>query len=456
MKYNSLPFVSTKGLRKKATFDSPFLMTRMEFQQMEKEKEARFGEPDVSAVLELASALHAFSDKDLLLEFALDSTLRILQAHAGSLFIWEEKTKELVLKNAVGPYLRNSPQVRVRLQEGICGRVAYEGTAVLAKNLHQDPSYREYKPLGRYQSSSFISLPLLSGNKLLGVMNITEKEGLGSFDEQDLVRADALGRHIAIAHENLKTKKRLVGEIEQLTQEATKLTETLSQQEPLASIGKLAVHLAHELNNPLDAIRRFVNLALDQVLEDSLAREYLLKAKKGIRQSIQVIRGLLCFSREARPQAPRKVELHEVIEKSLVQVSQSRAFEKIHFRKEFCGESVLIEDWGLKTVFQNLFDNAHHAMQGAGTITIATRPNGRYVFISVRDTGSGVAPEYQRRIFQPFFTTKDNGEGTGIGLAICREIVVERSGGEITFESQESKGTTFLIKLPYQKDQNGK
>jgi signal transduction histidine kinase len=100
-------------------------------------------------------------------------------------------------------------------------------------------------------------------------------------------------------------------------------------------------------------------------------------------------------------------------------------------------------------VFHNLFENAHHAMKGEGTISVSTRLNGKHVIISVHDTGNGVAAEHQERLFEPFFTTKDKGEGTGIGLVICRDLI-ERSGGQITFESTENCGTTFHILLPYQ------
>ena len=454
MQYNWPSLFPVGASRKKAISGHPFLTTNTNFQLQRNQKGIE--EPSLSAALEWSVVFHVFSDKDRFVEFALQSVLEILNAHAGSLFLWEEKTKELVLKKAAGPYLKNVSDVRMRLREGVSGKVAEEGMPLLVKDAYQDERLRGNQHSRHYHTSSFISLPLLAGNRLLGVVNVTEKENLQPFDEEDLARAEAIARHIAVAYENLKTKKYLRKENEELAQEVMSLRERLKQQEPLVSVGRLASNLAHELNNPLDAIRRFVNLALDQVLEDSLAREYLLKAKKGIRQSIQVIRGLLCFSREARPQAPRKIELHEVIEKSLTLASQNRSFEKIHFKREFCGENVWVEDRGLPAVFQNLFDNSHHAMKGAGTITVCTRPNGRYVMISVRDTGCGVAPEFQEHIFQPFFTTKDHGEGTGIGLAICREIVVERSGGEIFFESTPNNGTTFFIKIPYEKAQNGK
>ena len=404
-----------------------------------------------SALIDLSRSLYSLDtvhEPAVLLQTAFDTILQVTRAQAGSLFLWDETAKELVLKIAEGPYLNKSQDARVRLREGIAGWVAHNGNSVLVRDISEDSRFQGLVRARNYHSSSFISLSLLSANKLLGVINITEKECLSPFHEEDFERAQIIAKHLALAYENLKLKRRLSDENDKLHQEIVQLRDSLREKEALASIGKLACSLAHELNNPLDAIRRFVNLALDHAIEDSLGREYLLKAKQGIRRAIQVIRGLLSFSRETRREALHKSDLHSLIEKSLSSAMQNPSFEKIYFVKDFCDKSVYVEDCGLSTVFQNLFDNAHHAMKGAGVINISTHPNGEHVLVAVRDTGCGVSDKYQKRLFEPFFTTKDIGEGTGIGLAICQEII-ERSGGSIAFESDEKKGTTFLIKLPY-------
>jgi signal transduction histidine kinase len=223
----------------------------------------------------------------------------------------------------------------------------------------------------------------------------------------------------------------------------------MKEQETLASVGKLVSHLAHELTNPIDAIRRFVNLALDQVAQDSLAREYLVKAKRGIRRSIDVIRGLLELSNTNGKKRARKTNLHDVIDDAINSILQDSSFEKITIQKDYSLKPLMVEDLGLKTVLLNLFQNAHHAMNGEGAISVATKEEGKQITITVCDSGCGVSERVGAKIFDAFFTTKENGKGTGIGLAICREIV-RKSGGEISFESRENEGTTFKIVLPSQ------
>ena len=232
-----------------------------------------------------------------------------------------------------------------------------------------------------------------------------------------------------------------------LQERVLELTKTVNQQEPLARIGKLSSNLAHELNNPLDSIRRYVNLALDQSEEESLSREYLGKAKKGIRRAVQVIRGLLQFSRECSKAQIRNSDLHSVVERSLEAVAHDVGLAGIEVKRDFCQDCVFVPDSGLLVVFRNLFKNGRQAISGAGKLTITTKVEGECVFITVRDSGVGMAEEVRDRLFEPFFSTKKE-SGTGFGLVICREIL-EKCGGQIACTESNTKGTEFLVTLPY-------
>ncbi len=397
---------------------------------------------------ECSSALHTFSDPNVFVDFALDSILAIVDASSGSFFVWDEYTKELALRAACGPGCDRIQGIAIKLREGVAGWVAEKGVPVLVQDIRTDDRFLEVKKNHQYHSHSFLSLPLIVSNKLIGLINITERENHEPFNEEDLKRVQPYANHIAVAYENIRTELRLRKENQELQKAVTDLKETMKQQEPLVSLGKLASHITHELANPLDAIRRFVNLSLDQVAQDGLAREYLLKAKQGIRRSVQVIRGLReLLTTNSRLKQPRQAELHSIIEQTLTSIFQEPSFENIAIEKQFCNTSLLVEDCGLQTVFQNLLHNAHHAMNGSGTIAIVTRIEGGQAIIIVRDSGCGVPEEAKARIFEPFFTTKENGQGTGIGLTICREII-QRCGGQICFESSENEGAKFIISLP--------
>ena len=392
--------------------------------------------------------LHTFSEPDAFIDFALDSILALIEATEGSFFAWDEYSKELVLRTARGSVHDRLKEAKIKLREGVAGWVAEKGLPVLVQDIRTDVRFFQVEKKYQYHSHSFLSLPLIANNKLLGLINITEKESSQRFAQDDLEQAQAFAAHIAVAYENVRMKTRLRNENQELQNTMRELKETLRQEEPLVSLGKLASHLAHELANPLDAIRRFVNLALDQVEPDGLAREYLLKVKQGIRRSVQVIRGLRELSSvTAKSRKAKQVELHSAIEQVLTAIQQDSSFENVSVQKQFSPQPIFVEDFGLQTVFSNLLQNAHHAMNGFGTVAIATKAQNDRAVVTIRDSGHGVPEGVKTRIFEPFFTTKDNGQGTGIGLTICKEIV-QRCGGHICFESIENEGTEFVITLP--------
>lgn len=392
--------------------------------------------------------LHTIDDIELFPAVALESILAVTGAVAGSFFVWDEAEKGLVLKSAQGPYRDRVPQSQVRLRDGILGWVGVQGASVLVKDIAGDERFHSVKRSGQYRSSSFISIPLSWNNQLLGVVNITERGNLAAFSEQEYKTARSFAAHIAVAYHRLKKSARVKRENEDFQQAVFVLKRQLKDQEPLASVGKLALNLTHELNNPLDAIRRYVNLSLEQSLEHTLTREYLLKAKGGIRRAIRVIRHLMHYAAAHKP-AFKTVETHEIIKKSLDFISQDSRFKTIIIEKRLCDIPSKVLDHGLQLVLQNLYENACHAMKGEGVMTIETQRERDQIVIRVEDTGHGISEENRPRLFEPFFSTKNHGEGIGLGLSICKEVM-ERSGGTMGCENVTPQGTRFVITLPCQ------
>lgn len=403
---------------------------------------------------EYSFILHSISDPQLFLTFVLDAALTMTAAHAGSIFLWDEYQKELVLKAARGPY-QEKVTSHIKLREGILGWVGDRGHSVLVKNIQEDNRFHEFKSAGSYKSHSFISVPLIAHNKLVGVLNITEKEHFDPFSDEDFNLIQNFSRHTAVAFENLKLFSQIKKENEILHQKVAALEQMNEKNEHLIAIGKFATNLAHELNNPLDAIRRYMNLALDQALEDSMVREYLLKAKKGVRRAIRVIRGLLQFSKDLHQTAPRNVEIHTLIENSVAAVQTDPGFDDIRFDRKLSSVPAFVMDRGLSVVFQNIFQNAQQAMNGKGCISVETHAEDSRIRMYIDDTGHGIHDSVKSHLFDPFFSTKAEGSGTGIGLAISKEIV-ERSGGTIACENAPSGGARFVIILPCQYQSPGK
>jgi len=409
----------------------------------------------LSSLAEYASVLHTIADIDQFVKFSLDTLLSLVNATSGSFFLWDDFNKVLISKSASGSRCEQIHEIKIKLREGITGWVADKGCPVLVQDITSDERFRDLRRPSdqRYQSYSFLSLPLIAHNRLVGIINITEKEQQLPFDEHDLDAAKALAAHVAIAYENLRIQKELKKNSETINMRNRELQDTIDSQSNLVSIGKLASHLAHDLGNPIDGIRRYVNLALGQLKDerDAVARDYLLRSKKGIKQLIRVIRGLLTYARDTHKSKSSEGELHGLIEECLSLLHQESNLKGIKIKKQFCGVPIYYDESGLRTVFQNLLQNAFDAMSQNGSLTISTAVEGKQVIIQFQDSGEGIPENIRDRIFDPFFSTKTNREGTGIGLPICKEIV-ERLGGQIAYESQVGGGTKFIVLIPYRNE----
>lgn len=252
----------------------------------------------------------------------------------------------------------------------------------------------------------------------------------------------------------------MVGVARDLTREKEieKLKEELFQSEKMSLIGTLASEVAHEINNPLGGLVISVQMLLEDIENDELdlkmAKEELLGIENDALRCRNITRKLLDFSRR-KPEGSSPLDLNKLIEASLVFVQRQAEIENINFIKNYDHKLPLV--WGntnsLQQVMINLIKNACDAMPEGGHVIITTEvldmgeQNPR-IRISVEDTGPGIPREYSGMIFDSFFTTKEGGKGTGLGLAVSRRIV-EEQGGKLTFENRKGKtGAVFHVLLP--------
>ncbi|MBC8870838.1 MAG: HAMP domain-containing protein [Planctomycetes bacterium] len=249
---------------------------------------------------------------------------------------------------------------------------------------------------------------------------------------------------------------KLEDEVENKTRDLKLAQAQILRSEKLSSLGLLAAGVAHELNSPLMGIMTFAHLVAKRLPDGSSEKEHVQVIISQTERCATIIKHLLDFSRE-RPPEKRCQDVHAVLDQAIALVEHQSGFHDIQIEPEFAPDLplVMMDAGQMQQVFLNLLVNAGEAMSDGGRLVIQTRrpassvgdATSADVQIVFRDMGVGIPPENIDKIFDPFFTSKDVGQGTGLGLAVTYGII-ERHGGTIGVESEPGKGTTFTITLP--------
>jgi two-component system NtrC family sensor kinase len=307
--------------------------------------------------------------------------------------------------------------------------------------------------------SASIFLARRFSRPLRQLQEISEQIADGNYKHDFLVRGpieiEHLGRSLNVMARQLETEKReledwgntLEKKVAERAEEMKKINSQLFRSEKLASLGKLAAGVAHEINNPLTGILTNSSLLLEDLPADDPRREDVEVMVHETIRCREIVKRLLDFARQTKPQK-RLANINALIENIVLLVRNQTSFRSILIEKKLDDiPEVLVDPDQIQQVFVNIILNAAEAMTKGGilTITSGTSPKGDFLVIRIADTGPGISEEVRERIFDPFYTTKEH--GTGLGLSISYGIV-EQHGGTISVESCLGKGSTFLIQLP--------
>jgi hypothetical protein len=227
-----------------------------------------------------------------------------------------------------------------------------------------------------------------------------------------------------------------------------RLEEQLQHSEKMASIGLLAAGLAHEVNTPLTGISSYTQMLREQVAGVDPKAALLDKIEKQTFRAAKIINNLLNFSRSGSAEL-EPLDLNKLVLDVLSLLEHQLDKSHIKVRKELAAElpPVRGNENRLQQVFFNLILNARDAMPRGGWLTLATSADDDTVIVEVKDTGTGIKREHIKRIYDPFFTTKGIGRGTGLGLSVSYGILQEH-GGAIFVDSTPGQGTRFQVALP--------
>lgn len=223
----------------------------------------------------------------------------------------------------------------------------------------------------------------------------------------------------------------------------------LAQSEKMASLGQLAAGVAHEINNPLTGILFYATLKLEGMSQDDPERADVQAVIEDVKRCRDIVQHLLAYSRQSSPMKDI-IQLNTLVDQSMNLIRDPKLFQDVEILRDYSGEMMLlhVDKNQISQVVINLVINAVHAMNGAGRLTLRTyrdKKEGK-VFLEIGDTGCGIAAEDLSKIFDPFYTTKAPGQGTGLGLSTAYGLVKENKG-DIRVKETSDAGTTFLVEF---------
>lgn len=401
---------------------------------------------------ELASII----DLRTLLDNILELVIEIIKADRGFILLIDKETQELALKAARSR--EGQEEEEISLSKTLIKQVRETGEAILTTDAMADQRFREAESIILHDIRSTMCVPIKAKEEMLGIMHVDTKGKVLSFNKDDLELLTAICNQAAVAIENATLFESLKRAYDELKDQQHQLIEA----EKLSALGQLAGGIAHEINNPMTSILGFAELMYTQISKGDVTADILKDCMKFAKIIIEeahrcqaITQTLLQFSRRKKEEMIQS-SINDIVESALTLARFHLKKSPIEIKKDFAQDIPMIlgDKSQLQQVFLNLFINAKDAMEKGGTITIRTeKQDDDWIQICFSDTGCGIPEENLGHIFQPLFTTKEEGKGTGLGLSVSRDII-DCHRGIMDVESKVGEGTTFIIRLPVDSGHN--
>jgi signal transduction histidine kinase/CheY-like chemotaxis protein len=425
-------------------FDPQELLARLDvvLRIRRTEKMLRQRNRELAALDEINRAISSSLDLDEVLISALDGLNSLIRADALAIVLDDENTDSMIVQAGRGP-------------DGIWleGRVIPEDDPALQDAMNKNKSSLQtsittgiWNEILERSPLDLLCVPLLQEGQAIGAMLAAAQPGLLNRQHTHLIE------HIAATVVIAVDKARMFQDLEAFAGEIERSQNRLIQAEKMAAVGRLTASLAHEINNPLQAVQNSLHLAMHEGLNETKRRSFLDMAQNEVNRLIQIVRRMLDFYRPSS--ATQSLNLNRPVEDALA-IARKR-IEQSHVQVEARLAPNLPPIQGtsnqLTQVFLNIVINAIEAMPNGGKLWVGTahHQEKNQVIAAFRDSGPGIKPEIRRHLFEPFHTSK--AQGTGLGLAISYSII-ERHSGTIAVENVPDGGTTFIVRLPeYRED----
>ncbi len=410
---------------------------------------------ELEALYEISKSMQIL-DLDKILHQILEGVTKTVGFDRARLYLLDATKKKLVLKMAVG--LKKEPIADLVLpldrQNSIAARAALDKKPFVISDAQKDPRVNPAL-IQMFNIKAFAAVPFIgTGRRVKGVVTADNLYSGKEIDEETLKRLVTFANQAAVAIENAEVHAQLKLFNRQLKRKVTiareellRTQEQLIQSERLAALGELGAGIAHEIRNPLTSISLLVHSLSNRLgNEDSVVSDFKLMEEEIARLN-NIVTQFLEYAKPAKPQL-QNIDLNEILSATKGLLAQKFYVKKLQWREQYDAElpPVKADRFQLQQVFINLALNALSALEHKGTgLTITTSHQANEVMIEFEDDGPGILKQDLRKLFVPFFTTKE--KGLGLGLSISQRIIASHKG-TLEARSRSGHGARFTIRLP--------
>ncbi|MFZ2089867.1 MAG: GAF domain-containing protein, partial [Desulfobaccales bacterium] len=402
---------------------------------------------EIELLVNLSTMINSSLNIQEVLENALNCVEQFLGVEVSSMFEVDKSAGELYFRLARGPMAAGIKGLRLKIGEGIAGWVAQTEKPLICADTSDDPRFcHAFDDQSGFKTRSILCVPLKARDRLIGVLEVINKKDGENFTANDLELLTILGNQIGIALDNARLYQRLNDQLALTMKELKTAESKLIQAERLAAMAKISQGVAHEVRNPIMVIGGFAHRLHKLASPGDKAQEICQLILAEVDKLNRMVKEIEEFALLPEPHL-KPTNMGELMEEILKEDALVMVEQKIQVESQIAPDlsPIFVDEGLMRLAINHLLDNAREAMAAGGVLQVAVKSTPKHLEITLRDTGTGIAPADQPYIFDPFFSTKP--QGTGMGLTAVHRIVADHQG-ELQIESSPDKGTEIKMLLP--------
>jgi signal transduction histidine kinase len=407
---------------------------------------------ELGSLYEVTQEIVSILELDELLESILDRAIVLVGAERGFLVLYDprQSADDFQVAAARQFSLGDVDDAQIEVSHGLMRRVLSTREPVVTTNAQEDPRFQTSNSVVTYQIRSVLAAPMLAKEELIGAIYVDTRLSSRLFRQADLALLSAMANQAAVAVQMARLYQDLYArnlEQQVTLRELQNTQDELTRAERLSLVGRMTASIIHDLKNPMTAIKGYASILGRQNLDPVLRERYSKTIAHAVDHFVDMTQEILDYTRGGGDLNLSTVHLDEFVQDLCDFLRPAFDERELTLKCEAKDMGrLMMDETKVRRSLYNIASNANDAMEPGGTLTLTVSRTGAYVEFCLSDTGPGIPPQIQDKLFEPF-VTYGKPSGTGLGLAIAKKAIDDH-GGTISVDSAPGQGATFVIRLP--------